>query len=293
MTTTTELEGLRYLVTGANTGIGRVTALELARRGGHVTLACRSAERAQPVIDEIAAACGADRATFLQLDLGSFETVRRSAQTFLDGGQPLDVLVNNAGLAGLRGTTADGFEMAFGVNHLGPFLFTLLLLPRLREAKAARIVNVASNAHYAPSGIDFDAARKPTRTRTGKDEYNMSKLGNVLFSAELARQLQGSGIDVYSLHPGVVASDVWRKIPWPVRPLIKLFMISNEEGALTTLHCATSPALRGESGLYYDKCAPRTASAPARDEALAAKLWAESLRWTGAPDVEPGPAANG
>lgn len=281
-----ELAGKNFLVTGANTGIGRVTALELARRGGHVTLACRSRERTQPVLDEIDANSGPGRCAFLDLDLGSFDAVRASAAAFLALGEPLHVLVNNAGLAGVRGLTPDGFEIAFGVNHLGPFLFTLLLLPRLREAANARIVNVASGAHYHVSkGIDFEAVRRPTKSITGKDEYNISKLANVLFSAELARRLEGAAISTYSLHPGVVASDVWRKVPGPVRWLMKRFMISNEEGAKTTLYCATDPAVADQTGLYYDECHVKQASALARDPELAADLWRRSLAWTGAPDV--------
>lgn len=253
-----------------------------------MTLACRSLDRTQPVLDEIAAAGGGDRAAFLTLDLGSFASVQEAASTFLSTGRPLHVLINNAGLAGHRGLTADGFERTFGVNHLGHFLFTLLLVPRMRESAPGRIVNVASMAHYQAKEFSLEGVRDSTVTVTGKDEYNHSKLANVLFSAELARRLEGTGLTTYSLHPGVVASDVWRKIPWPIRPLIKLFMISNEEGALTTLHCATAESCADETGLYYDKCAARKASRLGRDEALAADLWARSLEWTGAPDIEAG-----
>lgn len=271
MTTPLDLDGRSFLVTGANTGIGRVTALELARRGGVVTLACRSEERTRPVLEEIAAAGG--KASFLPLDLADLASVARAAKTFLDGGAPLDVLINNAGLVGQRGLTKDGFEMTFGTNHLGPFLFTVLLLPRIRSGSAPRIVNVASTAHYSTKAIDWDALRQPTRTVSAFSEYAMSKLCNVLFTKELARGKAGPGVHSYSLHPGAVASDIWRGLPWPLAPIFKLFMLSNEEGAKTSLHCATSPDVAGDDGLYYDKCRPKTPSRLAQDEALAKKLW--------------------
>lgn len=266
-----DLTGRTFVVTGANTGIGRVTAQELARRGGVMTLAGRSEERTRPVLDEIAAAGG--RASFLHLDLGDLASVARAAKTYLDGGAPLDVLVNNAGLAGQRGLTKDGFELTFGTNHLGPFLFTLLLLPRIRTSTAPRIVNVASRAHYRAKGIDWAALREPTRTISGFPEYCVSKLCNILFTNELARGKAGEGVHSYSLHPGAVASDIYRRLPWPIEPLVKLFLISNEEGAKTSIHCAASPEVASDDGLYYDRCRPRTPSALARDEPLARTLW--------------------
>lgn len=272
------------VITGANTGIGKVTARELARQGHDVLLACRSAERTQPVIDELRRETGNDRIDFVLLDLADFASVRRAARSILDSGRRVDVLINNAGLAGQRGLTVDGFELAFGVNHLGHFLLTQLLLERLVESAPARVVVVASRAHFrARDGIDFAAVRQPTRTITGYPEYAVSKLANVLHARALAKRLQGKGVHTYSLHPGVVASDVWRRVPWPVRSLMKLFMISNEEGAKTSLYCATSEACAHESGLYYDRCAPKTPSRRALDDRLADELWERSVEWTGAP----------
>lgn len=271
MSTPQDLAGRTFIVTGANTGIGRVTAIELARRGGAVTLACRSEERTRPVLDEIGAAGG--RASFLQLDLGDLASVARAAKTYLDGGAALDVLVNNAGLAGQRGLTRDGYELAFGTNHLGPFLFTLLLLPRIRAGAAPRVVNVSSRGHYRAKGIDWDALRRPTRTISGFPEYCVSKLCNVLFTKELARGKAGPAVHSYSLHPGAVGTDIYRRIRWPLTAIVKLFLISNEEGAKTSLHCATSPDVAGDDGLYYDQCRPKTPSRLAQDEALAKTLW--------------------
>lgn len=276
----TPLAGRVALVTGANTGIGRVTARELARRGAHVFIACRSAERAQDAINEIRALAGAGPVDFLPLDLGDFASIRACAGDFLTRGLPLHLLINNAGLAGARGMTASGFELAFGTNHVGHFLLTRLLETRLRESAPARIVTVASRAHVRATGLDWQALRQTTRSGTGLPEYSNSKLANILFSAELARQLADSGVTTYALHPGVVASDVWRSVPWPLRPLIKLGMISNEDGAATTLHCATAAAAAQESGMYYDKCRVKTPSTMAQDRELAAELWRRSLEWT-------------
>jgi NAD(P)-dependent dehydrogenase (short-subunit alcohol dehydrogenase family) len=267
------------LITGGNTGIGRVAARELARRGFHVFLACRSAERAQRVLDEVRAAGGDHSIEMLPLDLADFESVRTCARMFLDRGLPLHLLINNAGLAGARGLTRSGFELAFGVNHMGHFVLTQLLTERIRSSAPARIVTVASTAHYQAQGIAWNALRARTSTRTGLPEYSVSKLCNVLFSAELGRRLAGSGVTTYSLHPGVVATDIWRGVPWPLRPLIKLAMISPERGTATTLHCATSPALADETGRYYDNCRPKQPSTLAQDSALAAELWKRSQGW--------------
>jgi NAD(P)-dependent dehydrogenase (short-subunit alcohol dehydrogenase family) len=249
-----------------------------------VVLACRSPEKAEPALAQIRAEVPGAEVELLPLDLASLASVRRSAEAFLARDLPLHVLVNNAGLAGQRGVTEDGFEMTFGVNHLGHFLFTLLLLPRLVASAPARIVNVSSKAHYDAKGIDFGRLRESTRTTTGLAEYAVSKLANVLFTRELARRLEGTGVTTYALHPGVVATDVWRRIPFPFDALMKAFMISPEKGAETTLHCATSPALAKESGRYYDACKEKRPSDRALDDALARELWAKSLEWTGAPD---------
>ena len=278
-TTPNTLAGQVALVTGANTGIGRVTARELARRGAHVFIACRSAQRAQPVVDEIRAATGSVTVELLSLDLGDLASVRACAQAFLARELPLHLLINNAGIAGAKGSSASGFELAFGVNHVGHFLLTQLLLDCLKHSAPARIVTVSSQAHYRAPGIDWDAVRQPTRSATGLPEYGVSKLANALFSAELGRRLAGSGVSTYALHPGVVASDVWRSVPWPFRSLMKLAMISTEEGAATTLHCATSGDVAQETGLYYDKCRVKQPSRLAQDPALAAELWKRSEAW--------------
>lgn len=273
-----DLEGKVFLVTGANTGIGRVTAEVLARRGGKVFLGCRSEAKARPVVDAIRAAGG--QAEFLHLDLGDLGSVRASAESFLARGEPLHVLVNNAGIAGSRGLTVDGFERTFGVNHLGPFLLTTLLLPRLRESAPARIVNVSSSVHAAIKSIDWAALRRPTRTLSSFHEYQVSKLCNVLFTKELARGRAGAGVRSYALHPGSIASDIWREVPWPARSLLRGVLTTVEDGARTSIHCATSPDVAQHDGRYYEKCREVKAGRAAEDAALAKELWEKSEAWT-------------
>ena len=270
--------GRTFLITGGNTGIGRATAAALASRGGRVFIASRSADKGRAAAEEIAVASGNDAVTFLPLDLADLASVRSCAEQFLARDEPLHVLINNAGVAGRRGVTADGFELAFGVNHLGHFALTTALLGRLAASAPARVVTVASDAHRQARGVDFAAVRRPTASFTGMPEYAASKLCNVLFSAELGRRVRDRGITTYSLHPGVVASDIWRRVPWPVRPLIKLRMISPGEGAATTLHCAASPGAAAQTGLYYEKSRPREPGRAATPE-LARELWERSAAW--------------
>ena len=274
-----DLQGRVALVTGANTGIGRVTALELARGGAEVIFACRSEDKTRPEMDAIARETGNDRLHFVTLDLASLASVRACAASVLERHPQLYLLINNAGLAGQRGLTADGFELTFGVNHLGHFLLTTLLLDRLIESAPARIVTVASKAHRRTDGIDFEAVQRRTRTFIGIHEYAMSKLANVLFTAELARRLEGTGVTTYSVHPGTVASDIWRRIPWPFRNIMTRRMITNEEGAQTTLHCAISAEAGRETGLYYDRSKPSEPTRAAQDRALAKELWRRSEEW--------------
>jgi retinol dehydrogenase-12 len=217
----------------------------------------------------------------LPLDLASLASVRDCAAAFLARDEPLHVLVNNAGVGGQRGKTAEGFELHFGVNHLGHFALTTLLLGRLKAsgsaAQGARVVTVSSDAHFSAPGVNFDAVRRRT-SFTGQREYAVSKLCNVLFTQELARQ--DAGVSSYAVHPGVVASDIWRRVPWPARDIIKRRMLTVEQGAVTSVYCATSPGVAAESGLFYDKCAARPPSRVATPE-LAGLLWKHSTEWTG------------
>ena len=267
------------VVTGGNTGIGKATAEALARQGWRVYVASRSRDKGEAAVASIMAAASSDSVFFLALDLADLSSVRSCAEAFLARGEPLHVLVNNAGVAGVRGLTKQGFELIFGVNHLGHFVLAQLLLDRLTSSAPARVVTVASDAHYSARGIDWDALRRPARGITGLGEYAVSKLCNVLFSQELARRTAGTGVTTYALHPGVVASDIWRRVPWPVRPLMTRRMLSVDEGAATSLFCATSPEVAEASGRFYDKCAERAPSPVATPE-LALTLWQRSEEWS-------------
>lgn len=276
------LDNKTFIVTGANTGIGKITALELAKQGAHVILACRSKEKTERVLEEIRREVPDANVEYVHLDLSDLSSVRACAADLLDRRTPIHGLINNAGLAGQRGQTKDGFEVQFGTNHLGHYLFTRLLLDRIIESGPARIVNVASASHYQAKGIDWDALQKPTRTVTAMHEYSVSKLSNVLFTKELARRLEGTKVTTYAVHPGVVATDVWRKVPGPVRWIIKKFMITPEEGAQSSLRCATDPELASETGRYYDVGGKeKRPNRLADDLDLAKTLWTKSAEWTG------------
>jgi NAD(P)-dependent dehydrogenase (short-subunit alcohol dehydrogenase family) len=277
--TTYDLEGRTIVITGANSGIGRTTALALGRRGATLLLAGRSAGSTEAVATEVDALDGPGRAEAMALDLADLSSVRACAATLLARDEAPDVLINNAGVAGSKGVTAQGFELTFGVNHLGHFLLTTLLLDRLRDAgRPTRVVTVASDAHRGPKRIDFDAQVRRTKSFGALKEYQVSKLCNVLFTQELARRLEGSDVTAYAVHPGVVASNIWRQVPWPIRPIALRFMITVEEGALCSVHCATAPGIEPLSGGYFEKGEPKAASAVATPE-LGAELWKRSEEW--------------
>jgi NAD(P)-dependent dehydrogenase (short-subunit alcohol dehydrogenase family) len=267
------------VVTGANTGIGRATATELARAGATVVLACRSEERTLPVLEDIKQTTGNDKAEFLPLELGDFASVRAAAARLLESGRPINLLVNNAGVAGQRGMTKSGFELTFGINHVGHFLLTTLLLDRIAESGPARIVNVSSGNHFNASAIDYDAVRQPTRTFVGLKEYDVSKLANVLFTQALVERVDSSKIAVFSVNPGPVHTEVWRRMP---RPLYAVYRRARSlrtplEGAQPSLKAATAPDL--VTGTYFnDDCEPKAPSVHATAE-RAEELWNRSEEW--------------
>jgi retinol dehydrogenase-12 len=237
------------------------------------------------VLEAITSRHGAGRASLVPLNLADLASVRAAAAQIAGTTDRLHLLLNNAGVAGSRGLTKDGFELAFGVNHLGHFLLTLLLMPLLRAAGQARVVTVSSRAHYRPSGIDFAALRQRSRSFTGMPEYGVSKLCNVLFTKSLTAKLPptsaGQGVTAVALHPGVVATEIWRRIPNPARFLAhKLFMITAPEGAERVLHAALAPDVI--PGGYYNEFELRRPSRLADDPALSDRLWRESAAWTGA-----------
>jgi len=271
------------VVTGANTGIGRVTAIELAKHGYHVILASRSLERTQPVVDEILGEGG--EASFVKLELGSFASVRAAAESIKSivstSDKPLKLLVNNAGLGDYGSLTESGFERCFGANHLGHYLLTRLLMAELRAAAPSRIINVSSVMHYQPKRLDLRTVLKPSMALSGMRNYNRSKLANVLFTLELQRRLVGTGITACAVEPGGTVSDGYRRVPQPFRWFILRSLQPTEAGAATTLHCAVDIPLDHDVDLYYAKSAPKLASEVARDADIAKTLWDLSASWVG------------
>jgi len=280
-----DLRGRCCLVTGASSGIGEETALGLARRGARVVLLCRSPERAEASRRRIALESGNDAVEVRLADFASLDEVRR-AGTQIEAELPaLHVLVNNAGTVHLkRGTTADGFERTFAVNHLAPFLLTRLLLPLLERSAPARIVNVASDAHRF-GRLDLEDLQSE-RSYASMRVYGASKLANVLFTRELARRLEGTGVTANSLHPGGVGTRLGSdsRIGRIAMKVLRPFLLTPEKGARTSIWAATAPELEGVSGRYFAKCREARTSRSARDADLAAALWKASSEMVGLPD---------
>ncbi|XP_030282780.1 retinol dehydrogenase 12-like [Sparus aurata] len=281
------LDGKTVLITGGNTGIGKETAVDLANRGARVILACRDMDRANRAAEEVRKRSGNGNVIVKKLDLASLQSVRELAKDVLASEERLDVLINNAGVMSCpKWQTEDGFEMQFGVNHLGHFLLTNCLLDLLKKSTPSRVVNVSSLAHEKGE-IYFDDLNQDKDYNPWRS-YRQSKLANVLFSRELAKQLQGTGVTTYSLHPGVIQTELGRHF-WPKIPLWKrivykplMFLIKTpKEGAQTTIHCAVEESLQNESGLYYSDCAPKTAAPQGLDDEAAKKLWDLSASMVG------------
>ncbi|HEY9233285.1 MAG TPA: SDR family oxidoreductase [Blastocatellia bacterium] len=275
-----QMTGKVCLVTGANSGIGRVTALELARLGAQVVIVCRDRARGEAAMAEIKQATGSRNVELMLCDLSSQADIRRFADKFKATHARLDVLVNNAGVyLRKRTTTVDGLEATFAVNHLGYFLLTTLLLDLLKRSAPARVVNVSSGAH-ASGHINFDDLQGES-AYSGVKAYCHSKLANILFTRELARRLAGTGVTANCLHPGAVATGIFRALPKPVEALIKLVTLSPEKGAQTSVYLASSPAVEAVTGKYFVRRVEATPSAEARDDEVARRLWDESARLTG------------
>ena len=276
------MQGKVCAVTGANSGIGRATALGLAARGAKVVLICRSESRSAAVLEEIRRT-GTGRATLLVADLASQRQVRAVAAAYRERFDRLDVLVNNAGIAGARSrqVTEDGLERTIAVNHLAPFLLTSLLLDRLRASAPARVVTVSSAAHrFYP--IDLDDLQGERRY-SSFGAYCRSKRANVLFTHELARRLEGRGVTANCLHPGVVATGMFRDMPRWLRVVLgRPFLRTPEQGADPVLHLATAPDLADVTGCYFVRRRPARPSRASRDGDAARRLWAASEALTAA-----------
>ncbi|XP_029355000.1 retinol dehydrogenase 13 [Echeneis naucrates] len=273
------LEGKTVLITGANTGIGKETALDMAQRGARVIMACRDMTKAHIAADQIRQKSGNGNVVVKKLDLASLQSVRDLAKDIQENEEHLDILINNAGIMMCpKWKTDDGFEMQFGVNHLGHFLLTNCLLDLLKKSAPSRVVIVSSLAHQQGK-IHFDDINLD-KNYTPERSYSQSKLANVLFCKELAARLQGTGVTVYSLHPGVIKTELGRHLyptlaSWK-KAIVKPFMLLVKrpwEGAQTTIYCAVDESLANVSGLYYSDCAPKTPAPQALDDAAAKKLW--------------------
>jgi len=299
------LDGKTAIVTGANTGIGRETALDLARRGARVFLACRSEERTQPVVEEIRTATGNDQVFFKKLDLARITSIRAFAEDFFDEEERLDILVNNAGVVTPKDeTTDDGFEIHMGVNHLGHFLLTNLLLDHLKQSgPGSRVVTVSDRAALMWGEIDLDDLMNaagyshpwypPFATYR---RYANSKLANILFSQELARRLEGSGVAAYSLHPGGMPTEILRNMETRLErflsslvsfPPFSYLLKTPWEGAQTTICCAVDEALADQSGLYYADCQAKDPDHPQlKDPMLGRQLWERSEELVKLKDIQ-------
>ena len=272
------------LVTGATSGIGKVTACALAALGAEVFIAGRNQRKAEETVSWIRAETGNSAVRHLLAEYADLDQVRELARAFKEQTSRLDVLVNNAGgFFNSRRETPYGVEMTFLVNHLAPFLLTNLLLETLQNSAPARIVNVSSNGHRQGT-MDFDDLGFE-RGYFGMNAYGRSKLANVLFSYELARRLDGSQVTANALHPGHVATDMW-KTSFPIvgpalRWVMGFFALTPEEGAENTVYLASSPEVKGITGKYYVKREPAQSSPLSYDEGVAQRLWEVSERLTG------------
>ena len=283
--------GRVVLVTGANSGVGKETAVALAGAGATVAITSRDAAKGEAAAAEVRSRSGAgpERVHVIALDLASFASIRACAADVLGRFDRLDVLVNNAGhLLSERRLTEDGFEMTFGVNHLGHFLLTSLLLERLEAGGSSRVVTVASIAHRGAADARLDDLQSE-RGYSPMGAYNRSKLHNILFTTELARRQAGTGVSAFAVHPGGVRSGFGRGDD--TKGLEKLaflavqpFFISAKAGAGASVHAATAPGIEDRSGAYfarkilgnYGPVVEASTSAAARDETAARELWARS-----------------
>ena len=281
------MDGKRVLITGATAGIGRVTARALGKAGAEVILVGRNAQRGHEAVAEIARLSGVNRASFFRADLSVQADVRRLAETVAERWDRLDVLINNAGaMFGRRRESADGIEMTLAVNHLAYYLLTRLLLDRLKAAASARIVNVASSAHRRGRAQLADLQSR--RRYRALQVYADSKLLNLLFTYELARRLDGSGVTANGLHPGFVATEIGTAhgvVPGLVWSLLtKVTAISPEDGARTSLHVAAAPELAAVTGTYFEKSRAVRSAPASYDRDAARRLWDLSAEMTGLDD---------
>ncbi len=281
------MAGKVCLVTGATSGIGRVTATALAAQGAEVIIGGRNQRKAEETVAQIRAETGNKAIQYLLADFSDLDQVREMARAFNERYSRLDVLINNAGtFFNTRRGTPYGVEMTFLVNHLAPFLLTNRLLEMLRNSAPARIVNVSSNGHKMAT-MDFDDLGFE-KGYAGMKAYGRSKLANILFTYELARRLDGSQVTANALHPGHVATDMWKTNFPIVGPVLKwvmgFFADTPEQGADNSIYLASSPDVEGISGKYFVKREPAQSSPLSYDKEVAQRLWEICESLTGLSD---------
>ena len=282
----TGMQGKVCMVTGATSGVGKATALELARMGATVVMVGRDRAKGEAVQSEIKTRSGNDNIDLLLADLSAQASIRQLAENFQQHYTQLHVLINNAGLSMFtRQDTVDGVEMTFAVNQLAPFLLTNLLLDVLKASAPARIVNVSSATHESASFDMGDLQSKKRYTFMGS--YGQSKAALVMFTYELARRLDGTGVTANCLHPGFVATNIGQSGIGPAgRAVVKFifsFGISPAEGAKISIYLATSPEVEGVTGKYFVKSIPKRSAAITYDESLQRQLWDECAKLVNLP----------
>jgi NAD(P)-dependent dehydrogenase (short-subunit alcohol dehydrogenase family) len=278
----TTMAGKTVVITGGNAGVGKETAVGLARQGAHVVFTARDATRGADALADIRDRSGSDAVEVMSLDLASFASIHGFSEQLLSSHDRIDVLINNAGLVQQqRSLTEDGFETTFGVNHLGTFLLTSLLLDRLRASAPSRVLVVSSHAHkHVGAGLDFDDLQSE-RSYKAFRVYGKTKLANIYFTRELARRVDPAEVTVNALHPGFVASRFGRdgdggRMGELGMLIARPAAISPEKGARTSIWLASSPEVADTTGGYFYKCKPSTPSKLAQDDAIAARLWSVS-----------------
>ena len=274
------LDGKNVIITGATSGIGTEAAIEIARMNPCLVLPVRNLEKGEQVKKRIVAESGNPSVYLMKCDLASFDSIRDFAREYKKRFRGLHLLINNAGIWEFKKSeTKDGIEMTFGVNHLGPFLLTNLLLDEIRGGTPARIINVSSEAHRY-TGMNFDDPEGKKKFSSFK-AYGQSKLANILFTRYLAEMLREDGVTVNCLHPGVVATHLFDKIAPFLRPVFGVFMKSPRQGAETIVYLALSPEINGNTGGYYVNKKNKKPSRDALDKEAAKKLWELSSEYTG------------
>jgi len=281
------LTGKIYLVTGATAGIGKVTASALAGQGAQLVVHGRNKAKTEETVQEIKASTGNQQVSYLLADFSDLDQVRTLAKNFQDRYQHLHLLVNNAGgFFNKRTPTPYGVELTFLVNHLAPFLLTNLLLDTLKNSAPSRIINVSSEAHRQDQ-MDFENLDFK-KGYFGIKAYARSKLANILFTYQLARRLEGTGVTVNALHPGHIATDIWKTnfglIGHALKRIMGLFSLTPEEGAENSIFLAASPTLEGVNGKYFIKNEPAQSSPVSYDEETARRLWDVSADLTSLPE---------